>query len=110
VQLPLPVPLVVGQLVERAGEARARVVDEDVYGLAGPLGDALRRLGVGDVDARGSRHADHVCALGLEQADGRGADAAARARHHGRPAFDPEVHAREFYPAKRRATCSAEAP
>ena len=41
VQLPLAVPVLVGQLVERAGEAGAGVVDEDVDRPAGALGDPL---------------------------------------------------------------------
>ena len=62
-------PVLLGELVEPAREARARVVDEDVRRRAAerfgdPLGGVERR----HVDALRARHREHARALRLEQA------------------------------------------
>jgi hypothetical protein len=92
VQVPLRLPVGVGQLLEVAHEARAGVVDEDVD-LPRQLGDAVRRVRTRHVDpVQRPRDADDARALGLQRLGHRGADATRRAGHHRRASRDPEVH------------------
>ena len=109
-QLPLALPVLVGQLVGRAGEARARVVDEhvDAAHLLGRAGhDAAGDVRVGDVGGQPlgakllgrlaqrllpARDHQHPRALLRKLGAQRPADAAARARHDAHPIAQSEVH------------------
>src|SRR5256885_3829397 len=54
-ELPLQLPVLVGQLIERPRVRRAGVVDEDVDGPADELRHALGRVRLRDVDAGRAR-------------------------------------------------------
>ena len=93
VELERVVEVGVGQLVERLDLRRAGVVDEDVDGAAGALGDPLGGVRRGHVDALGARDADDARALVLEPVRDRRADPARGAGDDGGAAVDAQVHA-----------------
>ena len=130
VELPLALPVVVGELLERAHEARAGVVDEHVDGpeaarrtrprCARPspaCGDVRRRPTRAPSSAAtraelvaGARDEQHPRALRAQQPRRREADAARRAGDDARLAVEPEVHAINLRASARDRAGSALPP
>ena len=96
-ELPLLLPVGIGQLVERAHPHGAGVVHQRID-AAEPLQalghDALAGVGLGHVDreVRAPRHGEHGRALFGEHARGGEPDAAARAGHDARLPVQTEIH------------------
>ena len=98
VQVPLVLPVLVAQLFERPGPARAGVVHQRPGRLGTGGEDALGRVGPGHVElevAAGARHAQHARALLREDARGGRADAARATGDNADPAVQIEVHRTE---------------
>ncbi len=116
VQLPLDVPVLVAQLVERPHRARARVVHQHVERAEAPLAllhHQLRRGGCRHVDGEPLRppalgrallggraqgllaagHEQHRRALGAQHAGRLQPDPEARSGDHAGPSLEAEVHA-----------------
>ena len=72
---------------------------DDTRGAGAVGGHRVERLRV-------TRDEQHVCALGREQADGRGTDAPAGAGHHAHASTETQVHQPPQSPARASAAAS----
>ena len=125
VELPVRVPLLVGNVLEPRVSRDACVVDEDVeprelagglcghpFGLAGlrEIGNDVRKLADTGCVAPAAR--DHACSLGDEQPDRLEADTARGARHEGALPFQSEVQSAASVSAwsRRSSSCGMGRP